>query len=112
VWNDNPGVSEFLNAMKAYLPGTPPGPSEAGGWTSGKLFERAAAAMTEPPTTAALLEGLWSIKNDTLGGITGPRTFVRAQPTPQNPSCGYDMVMEKGAWRSPDGFQLHCGTAD
>jgi branched-chain amino acid transport system substrate-binding protein len=109
VWKDTPGVAEFNEAMKTYAPGTTPGPSEAGGWISGKLFERAAANLGEPPTSAALFQGLWSIKDDTLGGITQPLTFSPGQGTTQNPSCGFDMVLQKGAWVSPDGFQLHCG---
>jgi branched-chain amino acid transport system substrate-binding protein len=109
VWADNPKVAEFLAAMKTYSPGIPPGPSEAGGWVTAKLFERAAAATPEPPTTAALLDGLWSIRGDSLGGITGPLTFTKGQPSSQNPSCGFDMVLDKGAWTSPDGFKIQCG---
>jgi branched-chain amino acid transport system substrate-binding protein len=109
VWKDNPRVVEFFDAMKTYAPGVTPGPSEAGGWVIAKLVERAASSLPEPPTSAALFDSLWSIKDDTLGGLTQPLTFVRGRGTPQNPSCGYDMVLEKGVWRSVDGFQLHCG---
>jgi branched-chain amino acid transport system substrate-binding protein len=106
----NPAMIEFLGAMKQYAPGANVGPSEEQGWVAGKLFEKAAASLPEPPTSDAVLRGLWNIRNETLGGLTQPLTFTEGKPSSQDPSCGYDMVIEKGEWRSPDSFQLHCGT--
>ena len=109
VWTSNPAAAEFLEAMKQYAPGMAIGAAEASGWVAAKLLERAAAAMPEPPTSAAVLQGLWRIKGDTLGGITQPLTFTEGQPTSQTPSCGFDMVVKQGQWTSLDGFQMHCG---
>ena len=110
VWTSNPAAVEFLDAMKQYAPGTFAGASQASGWVAAKLFERAAANMPEPPTAAAVLQGLWRIKGDTLGGITQPLTFTEGKSTTQDPSCGFDMIVEKGQWKSPDGFIQHCGS--
>lgn len=104
---DTPAAAEYQAAFKQF--GTQLGPS-AGltiGWVSGKLFERAAAQIPEPPTTQAILSGLWSIKNDDLGGITQPLTFVQDQrPTPRN--CWWNLIVEQGVWRSPDAFRRTC----
>jgi branched-chain amino acid transport system substrate-binding protein len=71
------------------------------------LVERAGAQMPEPPTTAALLSGLWSIAGDSLGGLTYPLTFVRdKKPTPA--VCWYGLVTKDKGWVSPDGFKLSC----
>jgi hypothetical protein len=77
---------------------------------AGKLFEKAAAGLPEPPTSEAILRGLWGIRSETLGGLTQPLTFTEGKPSPQDPSCGWDIVIEKRVWRSPDAFQVHCGT--
>ena len=77
------------------------------GWVSGKLLEKAGANLPEPPTTEAILNGLWSIKDDTLGGLTMPLTFVRDEK-PKGLACGYDVVLQRGRWVSPDNLTLHC----
>jgi branched-chain amino acid transport system substrate-binding protein len=76
------------------------GPVE--GWVSGKLVERAAAALTaDRPTSAQLLAGLWTVKNDTLGGLTSPLTFTANQPATPT-SCGFLITIKAGTWISPD----------
>ena len=87
--------------MRAFGNGVMRGYAVAEGWVSGKLFERATAQLAEPPTTAGILSGLWSIKNDNLGGLTGPRTFTENQPA-ANPVCGSVIVVKDKAWTAPD----------
>jgi branched-chain amino acid transport system substrate-binding protein len=78
------------------------------GWVAAKLLEKAAARMSEPPTSEAILKGLWSIKNDDLGGLAYPLTFNENQTaTPQ--SCWFNVAVKKGSWISPDGFKVNCG---
>ena len=64
--------------------------------------------MPEPPTTEALLRGLWSIKNDTLGGLTYPLTFTEGKPS-ERKLCWFNIQVTKGRWISPDGYKLSCG---
>jgi branched-chain amino acid transport system substrate-binding protein len=98
-------TDEFRAAMRAN--NVPLSPSGAHGWTAGKLLEKAAAGLSEPQTSEGLLLGLWSIKNDTLGGLTGPLTFIKDQPA-LNPACWYLTGVKNGEWVSPNGFQLNC----
>lgn len=102
-----PASDEFQAAYTRYGKGLLRGVGIALGWTSGKLMERAAANLPEPPTREALLAGLWSIKNDTLGGITRPLTFVPDEPA-KPLSCWFDLTISKGEWLSPDGGKVHC----
>ena len=102
-----PASDEFQRAMAQFGKGLVPGTATAQGWTSGKLLERVVAKAGDPTTSNALLEGLWSIKDDTLGGLTYPLTYVRDQPAART-SCGFDLVIKGGKWASPDGYQLHC----
>lgn len=101
-----PATDEFQAAIRQYGQGIIPGVSLAGGWVSAKLFERAAAALPEPPTSDSVLRGLWAIQNDNLGGLTSPLTFRENQPA-LRVACWYDMAIQNKAWSSP-GMKLHC----
>ena len=76
------------------------------GWVAGKLLQRAGAKLPEPPTSEAILQGLWTIQEDTLGGLTSPLTF-RKDKTAVPTSCWFNLLL-KGRWISPDGYQLRC----
>jgi branched-chain amino acid transport system substrate-binding protein len=103
---DTPARAEFQKAMVRYRPGVPMAGSHSLGWTAAKLFERAAADMPEPPAAAAVLEGLWRIHGDDLGGLTYDLTFNRGQPREQR-VCWYEVRVRQGRYVAPDGAN-HC----
>jgi branched-chain amino acid transport system substrate-binding protein len=103
-----PATDEFQAAFKAFYGDSKQVPYIAPfGWVAAKVFEKAAANLPEPPTAAALLSGLWTFRNETLGGLTSPLTFVENQ-TAKPSVCWFDVVNQKGKWTSPDGGQPHC----
>jgi branched-chain amino acid transport system substrate-binding protein len=102
-----PATDEFNQAMRTYAPKEGIGVGSATGWVSAKLLEKAAVNLPEPPTSEAVLQGLWALHEDTLGGLTGPLTFVANQPAPRM-TCGWNMVVKNQAWTSPDGFHRFC----
>jgi hypothetical protein len=102
-----PGTDEFQAAMKAFAPGATIGVGHSLGWVAGKMLEKAGAAMPEPPTSQAILEGLWGLKDETLGGLTQPLRFVRDQPAPPT-GCWYNLVLHNRSWISPDQYRLNC----
>lgn len=104
-----PGTDEFQRAARLFGGGA--APQQQGltvGWVAGKLLERAAANLPEPPTSEAILRGLWSIKDDALGGLTQPLTFVEDRPVTPISSCWFTIAIRGRAWVSVDGFKLHC----
>ena len=106
-FSGSPATAQFQTAFRQYGKGLELGVGVAMGWTAGKLFEKGAANLPEPPTRAALLQGLWSIKDDTLAGLTQPLTFTQGRPAdPQ--SCWFDLQIDNKQWFSPDAGQLHC----
>lgn len=102
-----PATDEFHRAVQAYGGGMQAGVGQAVGWTAGKLLERASVTLTEPPTSQSLLQALWTIKADTLGGLAYPLTFTEGQPAARK-SCYFNIAIKKGAWISPDAFKLTC----
>jgi branched-chain amino acid transport system substrate-binding protein len=103
-----PATDEFQQAKRTFGEDLTLGVGTATGWTAGKLFERAGAQTLEPPTTEALLRALWSIKDDNLGGLTLPLTFVEGKPMPQPQVCWFNLAITRKSWVSPDGYKLRC----
>jgi ABC-type branched-subunit amino acid transport system substrate-binding protein len=108
--NDSPATQEFQDALKRYgknlLPVTA---GHTGGWTAGKLFEKGvlAGGATGKVTRATVLAGLYTIKNDTLGGLTSPLTFTAGQSVPRVP-CSTQIEINKGKWRLIDDGRFRC----
>ena len=104
-----PGTDEYQAALARFGgEGVDRGVGIATAWTSGKLYEQVAASLPEPPTTDAILRGLWSLKGETLGGLTQPLTFLEGKNAPENPVCWFAMKIQAKKWVSPDGFKLTC----
>jgi branched-chain amino acid transport system substrate-binding protein len=112
--NDSPAAGEFQEAMKRYgkalLPVTA---GHTGGWTAGKLFEKGVVAggAAGKVTRATLLAGLYTIKNETLGGITSPLTFAAGQNAKRE-TCSSQIEIKDGNWRLIDGGKFACGNVN
>jgi branched-chain amino acid transport system substrate-binding protein len=79
-------------------------------WVSVKLLEKAAANVGDKPTSQDILNGLWAMKGETLGGLTsGPLaiTFTKDQPTPEK-FCVFDTKLVGGKWQAPSGLTPVC----
>jgi branched-chain amino acid transport system substrate-binding protein len=102
-WFDtsHPGIAAMHAAMKQYTPRAQPD-NEAGlAWTSAVLFERAATGhLSATPTAQDILNGLWSLKDETLGGLTYPLTFTKGQNAPVK-SCWWVAMIRDGRFTSP-----------
>jgi branched-chain amino acid transport system substrate-binding protein len=105
VVSDTPATDEFRRAMTRFGTGALSA-AAAQGWVSAKLFERVAGGAG-PVTSERILDGLWSLSGETLGGITAPRTFVREGKNP-DVRCFFVMRLTGGAWTAPRGTDLIC----
>jgi branched-chain amino acid transport system substrate-binding protein len=103
----NNAVVEFQNALKQFAPGLQVSAGAITGWVSAKLFEFAAQALPQPPTSQSILDGLWSIKDNDLGGLTQPLTFTRGQAAPRI-LCYWLMQIKGGQYMTPDGGKRVC----
>jgi branched-chain amino acid transport system substrate-binding protein len=88
-----------------YQPGGEVGGASALGWAAGALLVAASAGLSPTnPTTQQLLEALWTFKGQKfteLGGLAGPRTFVK-DGIPRVPYCIYPLITnaENTGWKS------------
>jgi branched-chain amino acid transport system substrate-binding protein len=107
---DTPAIKEFQAAMGRYQGDAGLNLEHAIGWTGAKLFEKAltAAKLSSAPVTSAdVLRGLWTIKGETLGGLTGPLTFNQGKPaTPI--FCFIGMTIQNNKFVNPSGSSPSC----
>lgn len=110
-----PGVAEYVQALQKYAPNLYNSGSSAqtSAWLSAKIFQQAAEAQVPKegkPTSAEILDGLWGIKHDTLGGLAGgglARTFTKLKPT-SNAFCTFIGKLENGQWVAVGGLNPQC----
>lgn len=111
VSSDTPGGREFRAAYDAYAPGSSIDQNSIYAWTSGKLLEAAiagvAAQATGPLTTQLVLEGLWTIKAETLGGLAPGITFAK-EARPKVSDCYYALAIDENGYSAPIGSKLTC----
>jgi branched-chain amino acid transport system substrate-binding protein len=100
-----PATDEFHRVMKVYGKGIVVESTASTAWVAGKVLEKAASNLPEPPTSESILKGLWSIKDDTFGDLTQPLTFVENQPA-KPIGCWFSVAVETRSWVS--GFKMQC----
>jgi branched-chain amino acid transport system substrate-binding protein len=104
---EGPETAEFRKALAQYAPQASNGGYFANAWAAGKALEKAIAQIQGPVTSAAILEQLWTFKNETLGGLTVPLTYVKDTPTVP-PFCVYVTTVGKGKVDAPFGLKPLC----
>jgi branched-chain amino acid transport system substrate-binding protein len=106
---NNAANVQFQSVMRQYAPGFPLDSGAAQGWVSAQIFQLAAQNMPATPTSQAVLEGLWKVKNNSFGGLTNPITNTQGQNAAHN-YCWWLIQIKSGAYTSPDGGQSSCTT--
>ena len=103
----NPGIVAYQDAIHQYAPNL----EESGGtsmvWTSGELLKKALAGIGPQPTTDAVFKGLYSLKNETVGGLTPPVTYAAGQGAPPV-HCYFVVQVRSGRWTAPHGTAYDC----
>jgi branched-chain amino acid transport system substrate-binding protein len=107
VSGGNPEIDAYNQAMQQYAPGLEGSGSTAIQWASGELFKRAAANIGAEPTTDALFNGLWALRNETVGGLTPPLTYAAHQASPPV-TCYFITRIVGGKWTAPNGAKYQC----
>ena len=105
-----PAVAEFDRVLKAFAPSVVPDGSSIQGWVSARLLEAALRKAPDPTTSAGILQGLYAIGGDDLGGLTYPVSFRAGASNNAGvmPACYWLVRVERGRFVSPDGGQRHC----
>jgi hypothetical protein len=112
-----PGIEEYAAALQKYAPKmlTQGTAAQTTGWVAAKVFERAVehatrSANPDKLTSEDILNGLWAMSGETLGGLAPgglARTYRREQATPAV-YCTFVNRLQNGEWTSLTGVNAEC----
>ncbi len=102
VSRDSLARKEFQDAMARYAPDTELSSHASSGWTAAKLFEQATRSLSAHPTAKEVLDGLYALHAESLGGLTSPLTFSRGKPAPPQ-YCYFAMELRSARWATTPG---------
>jgi branched-chain amino acid transport system substrate-binding protein len=108
-----PGVQTMINAMNKYQPGVVNSPTwgenDVFAWVSGLLFTAAAKAanLGNSPTPGQVVNGLYALHDETLGGMAPPITYTNNGKGHQI-YCSFVQGVEGNKFTSPQGQTLNC----
>jgi branched-chain amino acid transport system substrate-binding protein len=74
---DGPALADYRKAIAKYQPKAVKGDMGAGAWVVGKLLERIAPAFDADPSSPEIIDALYGLKTETLGGLLPGVTFPR-----------------------------------
>jgi ABC-type branched-subunit amino acid transport system substrate-binding protein len=104
---DIPGLAELHQAFETVAPGVEPTGAAGPAWVAAKLFEAAGRNLPERPTAADVLDGLWAVSGETVGGMTYPLSFQRDQTSPRR-SCWGVVTVHGGKFEASQGSRVKC----
>jgi len=109
-----PATKKYQDLIAPLNLGDGNGPIAFYTYASFELFKKALenAAVPKGQTVASddLRRGLYQMKEETLGGITPPLTFVAGQPTLVN--CYFTFTVSNGKFVAPNGLKTECAPDD
>lgn len=101
--DDRPVIREYQATLRKFGPRLPIDQTTSTGYAAAKLFERVATGrLSDTPSSQNLLQGLWSLRGDDLGGWTYPITFRQGATPGNGQPCGW-VVLIKGGHHTSDG---------
>jgi branched-chain amino acid transport system substrate-binding protein len=105
---DTPATKAFHAAFERFAPALAPKLSgtSAQAWAAGQLAIVASKFLSDNPTSAEFIQGLRSIKNNTLGGLTTALTFTEKGAS--HGKCSFVAAIENGHYSAPRGSKLIC----
>ncbi|GAA0617510.1 hypothetical protein GCM10009547_19700 [Sporichthya brevicatena] len=99
-----PGPKKYAEDLQKYFGRPLGGPSPAMAYASGVLAAHAVrAGLPANPTSADVIKGLYTIKNETLGGLVAPLTFTPKLPRDGITSCYFLVAISQGKFVAPEG---------
>jgi branched-chain amino acid transport system substrate-binding protein len=105
-WANSALLADYRDATAKYVPGGERGSIGAQVWVAGKLLERIAGGFPAKVTSTDVLNGLYSLHGETLGGLVPPLTFPRGAHGDVN-WCAVPVVIRDHAFKplqTPESF--------
>ncbi|HET6509073.1 MAG TPA: ABC transporter substrate-binding protein [Baekduia sp.] len=113
LWDDSvPATQTYNKAMDQYAPGIKDrpeyNPSNASVWGAAEVFRVAAerGKVTPTSTPAAVLNGLYTFKDETVDGLVPPLTYTKGKNNLVG--CYFLSAIKDQKWTAPNGGKPVC----
>jgi branched-chain amino acid transport system substrate-binding protein len=108
-WMDGntPAQAAYQQAIQTYAPGLVGSGASSNEWTSGALAVAGSKYLGANPTSGQFLQGLWSVKNNDLGGLAPPLTFNANAPASIS-TCYFAMQLQGSQFVDPNHGKYVC----
>jgi branched-chain amino acid transport system substrate-binding protein len=106
-YQTGPGFEEYRQAI-GRLPGAVKGNTGSLQWAVGMMFEKASKLFGDTVTSVEIIEGMYSLRNETLGGLVPPTTYKRGVPPKYTNLCAIPVVIGDGRFDFPTGSSFRC----
>lgn len=87
--NDTPATKYYQDSIAKYGFSGATGNAASLGWTAGALLVAASGKIEDNPTTQQILDGLYTIKDNNLGGLSAPKLTFTKGKNPRVQYCYY-----------------------
>jgi branched-chain amino acid transport system substrate-binding protein len=106
---DTPAQKLFHDAVRRYNPSLTVNATTAVVWVAGLMLQYASKNLpADNPTSADILKGMYTIKNNTFDGLLAdPLTFSEGQPSSDHP-CYFVVQIKNGGYAAPYGSKPQC----
>jgi branched-chain amino acid transport system substrate-binding protein len=103
-----PAIADFRAGMLQYAPGIGYSGLASASWAAAQVMLKASKFLDKVnPQRSQLFEGLWTVKNDTFGGLTVPLTFNKNAPATKS-TCVFIWGLKDGAFTAPREAKVVC----
>ena len=110
--SSTPAEAEYQNTRQRLAPNLANSPAVATVWAAGALLREAVKGAALPAgkvTSRDLLNGLYTIRDNTIDGLSGaPLTFVEGQSPKKLVNCLYYIRLTGAKWTAPYGSKSIC----
>jgi branched-chain amino acid transport system substrate-binding protein len=108
----SPLAADYRNAVARFVPGGVQGALGLQQWGAGKLLERLAANFGPTVTSRDVLNGLYNLHGESIGGLVAPTTFTKGTaPTDGDMRCSFPATIQNGAFVPLNNGQYVCPPA-
>lgn len=103
-WVDDPAVQEYRDAMAAANVDdvSIADPTSTGLWSVLQLFAKAQENLSDDPTGAEAIENMYTIQDETLGGLIAPVSYSADNPD-RSRDCFWPFILQDGEMTAPLG---------
>jgi branched-chain amino acid transport system substrate-binding protein len=105
---DSPQMADYRLAIAKYQPKAVKSTYGAAAYTAGRLLEaRIAPSFDDNPTTGKFVEALYTLRNETFGGLLPGITFPRDRDRSRVNMCSIPVKLTGGRW-TPSSASFAC----